>query len=135
MKLYGSDQTRHPAGGYDPDRVQGFRRQMREVEGEYASVFDALADTPAEAATLNVRSQLMKAIRDRIEEFGWSETEAAERLAVTQPRVSDLKNGRLSRFSLDTLVNLAALAGLTVQMSVIDSKTGEVVSAPVPHQR
>ncbi|MGW5520021.1 helix-turn-helix domain-containing protein [Nocardia africana] len=108
----------------------------REVtQTEYTSVFDALADTPAEAENLKVRSQLMRAIRDRIDEFDWSQKTAAENLGLTQPRISDLKNGKMSRFSLDTLVNIATQVGLTVQVSVVDSKTDELVSAPVPHCR
>ncbi|MBF6248854.1 XRE family transcriptional regulator, partial [Nocardia elegans] len=49
---------------------------------EFASVFDALADTPAESENLKVRSQLMRAIRDRIDEFGWSQRVAATNLGV-----------------------------------------------------
>ncbi|MBF6522172.1 XRE family transcriptional regulator [Nocardia farcinica] len=94
---------------------------------EFASVFDALADTPAESENLKVRSQLMRAIRDRIDEFGWSQRVAATNLGVTQPRISDLKNGKMSRFSVDTLVNLAAKVGLTVEVRIVDTRT---VDAP-----
>ncbi|MGV9585924.1 helix-turn-helix domain-containing protein [Nocardia farcinica] len=94
---------------------------------EFASVFDALADTPAESENLKVRSQLMRAIRDRIDEFGWSQRVAATNLGVTQPRISDLKNGKMSRFSVDTLVNLAARVGLTVEVRIVDTRT---VDAP-----
>lgn len=122
-------ELKHPSG------VTAMTSPPQDAQTEYTSVFDALADTPAEAENLKVRSQLMKAIRDRIDEFGWSQKKAAENLGVTQPRISDLKNGKLSRFSLDTLVNLATQVGLTVQVSVIDSNTDELVSAPVPHRR
>lgn len=102
-------------------------------ENQYASVFDALADTPAEAENLKVRSQLMRAIRERIDEFGWSQRVAAENLGVTQPRISDLKNGKMSRFSLDVLVNLATQVGLAVQVRVVDARTEETVAEHVPH--
>lgn len=85
---------------------------------EYASVFDAITDTAAQAENLKVRSLLMVAIRDRIDEFGWSQRVAANNLGVTQPRISELKNGKLSRFSIDVLVNLATQVGLTVQVNV-----------------
>lgn len=95
---------------------------------EYASVFDALADTPAEADNLRVRSHLMSAISGRIDEFGWSQRVAAGNLGVTQPRVSDLKNGKLSRFSIDTLVNLAKKVGLHVKVELVpdDGLAGSV---------
>ncbi|WP_280505831.1 helix-turn-helix domain-containing protein [Nocardia farcinica] len=86
---------------------------------EYASVFDAITDTPAQAENLRVRALLMHAIGERIDEFGWSQRVAANNLGVTQPRISDLKNGKLSRFSVDVLVNLATRVGLTVQVNVV----------------
>lgn len=85
---------------------------------EFTSVFDALADTPAQAENLRVRAILMRAIGERIDEFGWSQRVAANNLGVTQPRISELKNGKLSRFSIDVLVNLATQVGLTVEVNV-----------------
>ena len=103
----------------------------RNTKTVYNSVFDALADTPAEAENLKVRSQLLQAISDRIDEFDWSQQTAARNLGVTQPRISDLKTGKLSRFSLDTLVNLATQVGLAVKVCVVDSETDKPVAAPV----
>ena len=77
------------------------------------SVFYDLAETPEEAANLTARGLLMIAIEQRIREEGWTQTEAAARLHVTQPRVSDLLNGKISKFSLDALVNMLAPVGLT----------------------
>lgn len=98
-------------------------RQQENTQQEYASVFDALANTPAEAENLEVRSQLMRAIRDRIDEFGWSQQVAADNLGVTQPRISELKNGKLSRFSIDVLVNLATKVGLVVEVRVVEANS------------
>ena len=50
---------------------------------------------------------------------GWNQTEAARRLHVTQPRISDLLRGKINLFGLDTLVNMAADAGLHVEMHVM----------------
>ncbi|OBI60636.1 helix-turn-helix domain-containing protein [Mycobacterium sp. E796] len=77
------------------------------------SVFYDLAEAPEEAANLTARGMLMIAIEQRIKEEGWTQTEAAARLHVTQPRVSDLLNGKISKFSLDALVNMLAPVGLT----------------------
>ncbi len=87
-----------------------------EIES-YASVWDAIADTPEEAANLRVRSELMDKISEVIEEHGWTQVEAASHCGVTQPRVNDLLRGRISRFSLDALVNIAAALGCRVHVA------------------
>lgn len=84
----------------------------------YASVWDAIADTPEEAANLRVRSELMDKISELIEQSGWTQGEAATRCGVTQPRINDLLRGRISRFSLDALVNIAAALGQRVHVAL-----------------
>ncbi|MFN6961312.1 MAG: helix-turn-helix domain-containing protein [Rhodocyclaceae bacterium] len=78
---------------------------------DYASVWDAIADTPEEAANLRLRSDLMHEISRIVAEHGWTQLEAAKRCGITQPRMNDLLRGRISRFSLDALVNIAARLG------------------------
>lgn len=92
---------------------------MNQAEIErYASVWDTIADTPEEAANLRVRSELMDQITALIEANGWTQVEAARRCGVTQPRLNDLLRGRLSRFSLDALVNIAAALGHRVRVEL-----------------
>jgi predicted XRE-type DNA-binding protein len=90
---------------------------MTEIE-TFASVWDAVADTPAEAANLRARSQLMQKIADIVSENGWKQAEAARRCGVTQPRFNDLLRGRVSRFSLDALVNIATALGREVHVEI-----------------
>lgn len=78
---------------------------------EYASVWDAIADTPEQAANLQARGELVRGIAAIVERKKWTQTEAARRCGVTQPRMNDLLRGRISRFSLDALVNMAARLG------------------------
>ena len=85
----------------------------------YASVWDAIADTPEEAANLRVRAELMDKITTIIEESGWTQAEAADHCGVTQPRINDLLRGRISRFSLDALVNIASALGKRVQVKLM----------------
>lgn len=82
----------------------------------FASIWDALADTAAEAANLKVRAELMRKIAFLIQESGWTQAVAAEKCGVTQPRINDLLRGRISRFSLDALVNIASALGQQVQI-------------------
>jgi predicted XRE-type DNA-binding protein len=87
----------------------------------FASVWDAIEDTPAAAANLKLRSALMIALKDQIERQGWTQAEAARRFGVTQPRVSDLTRGKIELFGLDTLVTMAVAAGLHVEMRIAEA--------------
>ena len=87
----------------------------------FASVWDAIEDTPAAAENLRLRSALMIALKEQIERRGWTQADAARRLGVTQPRVSDLMRGKIGRFGLDTLVNMAVAAGLHVEMRIAEA--------------
>ena len=84
----------------------------------FESVWDAIADTPEEAANLRVRSELMDKITALIEQKGWTQAEAARQSGVTQPRMNDLLRGRISRFSLDALVNVASSLGRRVHVEL-----------------
>jgi predicted XRE-type DNA-binding protein len=84
----------------------------------FDSVWDAIADTPEEAANLSLRSDLMDKITKILKENGWTQAEAATRCGVTQPRVNDLLRGRISRFSLDALVNIASALGRRVTVNL-----------------
>lgn len=84
----------------------------------YISVWDALADTPEQAANLRARSELMQQIAEVIKANGWKQTEAAGQCGITQPRVNDLLHGRVSRFSLDALVNIATAIGRRVHLKL-----------------
>jgi len=89
----------------------------RITEGS-GDVFADLNFSPAESRNLRLRSQMMTALRKFIVKEGWTQADAARRLKVSQPRVSDLTRGRISQFSLDTLVNLLTAAGLEVDLRV-----------------
>ncbi|MBX8491269.1 XRE family transcriptional regulator [Pseudomonas cichorii] len=85
-------------------------------EHSFATVWEALADTPQEAARLTLRSKLMIELNESIKKWQGTDTEKAARLGITKPRFSNLKSGRVDLFSLDALVDLAASAGLVVSM-------------------
>jgi len=82
------------------------------------NVFRDLGFKESEAQNLLLRADLMIAIQRSISNAGLSQTAAAKKLGVTQPRLSDLYRHRIRRFSLDALVTLAARAGLAVRMTV-----------------
>jgi predicted XRE-type DNA-binding protein len=84
----------------------------------FASVWDAIEDTPGQAENMKLRSSLIIALREHLTREGMSQTQAAKMLGVTQPRVSDLMRGKIDLFGLDMLVNMATAAGLHVEMRV-----------------
>jgi predicted XRE-type DNA-binding protein len=53
-----------------------------------------------------------------LEKSRMTQAEAAKVLGVTQARVSDLKRGKIDRFSMDLLVRLAARAGLKPKLKL-----------------
>ena len=87
----------------------------------FASVWDAIEDTPAEAENMKLRSVLMRALQDHITKAQMSQAQAAKLFGVTQPRVSDLMRGKINLFGLDALVNMATAAGLHIEMRVLDA--------------
>ena len=90
---------------------------MTEVQS-FENVFDALADTPAEAANLKARAEILSAVARRVRSWNLSQEAAAARLGVTRPRLNDLLRGKLGKFSLDALVNLATAAGLRLEIRI-----------------
>jgi len=89
----------------------------------FGSVWDAISDTPQEAENMKARAVLMRAINARLDEFDWSQNTAGMNLGLTQPRVSDLRRGKLGKFSLDALMEIAKKVGLTVELKItVDEK-------------
>jgi predicted XRE-type DNA-binding protein len=83
----------------------------------FDSVWDAIERSPDIAASLRLRADIMHAILAQIERSDLTQTSAAARAAISQPRMSDLMRGRLDCFSLDALVEIAARLGLRARIS------------------
>lgn len=76
------------------------------------SVLESLSDDPADAVLLRIKSKLMNAIIDHIDESNLTQGEAAEIMLVQRTRVNDVCNGRIDKMSIDALVTMAARLGL-----------------------
>ena len=90
---------------------------------QYASVWDALKDTPQEAAKMRLRSETMLLVRTTVQGWNLTQRAAATKLGVTQPRLNELLTGKLSRFSLDALVDLASAAGIELDITARANRT------------
>lgn len=88
------------------------------IPQRFDSVWDALETDPGVAENLKLRSALMIGITERVRASGWTQTVAAKHCGIAQPRLNDLLRGKIDRFSLDALVNIAVALGLRVQLTV-----------------
>lgn len=85
---------------------------------KFTSVWDAIEDTPHQAASLRARSELMIALQEHLKRSGMTQVQAAKMLGVTQPRISDLMRSRIDLFSMESLVDMITSAGLRVEFSL-----------------
>ena len=82
------------------------------------NVFADVGFGPEEAEHLRIRSDLIIAVRKVIASRRLTQAQAAKLFGVTQPRISNLVRGRIDLFSIDTLVDMLAAAGVGVRLSV-----------------
>jgi predicted XRE-type DNA-binding protein len=94
------------------------QKQAPEVIHGRSNVFEDLGFNREEALNLKIRADLMLNIRRFIQTQGWTQKQAALFFGETQPRISDLMNGDIERFSIDKLVMMLAQAGMDVRFEV-----------------
>jgi predicted XRE-type DNA-binding protein len=94
------------------------KNTLPEVIQGSSNVFEDLGFAPEEALNLKIRADLMLNIRRFIQSQGWTQKQAALFFGETQPRISDLMNGDIERFSIDKLVIMLAKAGMDVKFEV-----------------
>ena len=97
---------------------------MSEFSQPFASIWDAIEETPEEAENMKLRATLMQAIaqhvrEERLQRRGLSQSDAAQNLGMTQPRLSDLLRGKIGLFSIDALVGIGAKAGMRFEITPI----------------
>lgn len=93
------------------------KKTMRKLQTEASSnVFIDLGFPPHEAAVMLLRCELAEALRKWIDREGITQAQAAERLGVAQPRISEIARNKVDRLSLDYLVGLCAKAGVAVKV-------------------
>ena len=88
------------------------------LENTFNSVWDALEDDPIRAQNLRLRSKLLIQITQKLDSLNLSQVKIAEKLEITQPRVCALKQGKITKFRLDSLVDIAHRLGLSVSLKI-----------------
>ncbi len=86
------------------------------VTDSSGNIFLDLGFPPHEAAVLLLRAELAEALRQWMESEGITQTQAAKRLGIARPRISEIMRGKIELMSLDYLVGLCAKAGVSVEV-------------------
>ena len=90
----------------------------KKVVKSSGNIFLDLGFPSHEAAVMLLRAELAEALRVWLEREGLTQAQAARRLKVRQPRVSEIARGKVELLSLDYLVGLCAKAGIPVAVRV-----------------
>jgi len=85
------------------------------------NIFADLGFPAEEAENLKIRSSLMIAIEKLMASRGLKQAEAAKLFGVTQPRISDIKRGKIDVFTIDSLVNMLTHAGIRVDFTLSEA--------------
>lgn len=93
------------------------KSRKRIVQGS-GNVFLDLGFPPHEAAVMLLRCELAEALRKWIDREDCTQAQAAKRLGVSQPRISEIARNKVDKLSLDYLVGLCAKAGVSVKMKM-----------------
>jgi len=93
------------------------RKTTRKSEARASNnIFIDLGFPPHEAVVMLLRCELAEALRKWIDREGITQAQAAERLGVAQPRISEIARNKVDKLSLDYLVGLCAKAGVAVKV-------------------
>jgi predicted XRE-type DNA-binding protein len=82
------------------------------------NIFLDLGFPPHKAAVMLLRCELAEALRQWMDREACTQAEAAQRLGVSQPRISEIACNKVDKLSLDYLVGLCTKAGVSVKMEM-----------------
>jgi predicted XRE-type DNA-binding protein len=103
------------------------RKRKLKVTPSTGNVFRDLGFSAEESEHLLVRADLLLQLQKTLAARELTQIQAARLLHVTQPRVSDLRRGRIDLFSTDSLIDMLARLGVRVRI-VLKPARGRVAS-------
>jgi len=83
-------------------------------------IFDNLGISHSQASELRMRADLLDAILRVVERQKLTQRQLAAILDDYQPNMSDLVNGRISKFSIDKLVRYADKLGIETTVKTVE---------------
>lgn len=81
------------------------------------NLYELFSDNKAETTIQNLKAKIAITLMQAIKERNWTQVVAAEKLKITQPRMSNLKQGKLEKFSLETLMQYLVRLGYNFDVS------------------
>lgn len=81
------------------------------------SIFEVVTQDPVELNLMILKSKLVSVIVDMIRSNQWTQKLAAEKLKISQPRVSNLYKGKLDKFSIDFLLEIILHLGYKLELN------------------
>jgi predicted XRE-type DNA-binding protein len=89
---------------------------------KYSNIFEAITNSGEEAADLEFRADLMLVLRDYFHDQGASQAQIGKKLGIPQPRVSELMNGKVDKFSSDKLIGFLAKVGIRLKPAPVQAR-------------
>ncbi|MDW2116727.1 MULTISPECIES: helix-turn-helix transcriptional regulator [unclassified Vibrio] len=96
-----------------------------------ANPLELLATNPVELSLVSAKSKMMLIVSTLIKNSGMTQSEAAEALGVSQPRISNLMNGKISKFSIDMLLEMLGKLGFLLDIRFDPSDMNKPISMDV----
>jgi predicted XRE-type DNA-binding protein len=91
---------------------------------EYKNAFELLTSDSHTLEMLTLKSDMADAIIDTINLRGWTQKLAAKHLGLSQPRLSNLQNGKISKFSAVMLMEILSKLGFTFEIKFTRTQVG-----------
>lgn len=82
------------------------------------NIFAEFGYSEHEAINLQIRSSLILELSEFIKDKGMTQRQAAAFFGIHPPRINDLMNRRIDKFTIDALVNLAARTGKRITIKL-----------------
>lgn len=100
--------------------------EIRHITPADGNIFADLGFSPKEAAQLKAHSDMViqtklalaRSVSDWISENQLKQEQAAEILNISRPRVSDVVNHKISKFTIDALLAMLAKTGKNIQFNI-----------------
>jgi predicted XRE-type DNA-binding protein len=86
---------------------------------QYENAFELLTADPHAIGIWTLRHDMMNAISDSIKVRHWTQKEASEYLGLSQPRISNLQKGKISKFSVAMLIEMLGKLDFTFEINII----------------
>lgn len=105
------------------------------TQTRFASVWDAIERNPSAAAHMKLRAEIMVHLQEALTARNGTQQDKADWLGISQPRLNDLLQGRIERFSLDALVDLVQAEGGEVEVRIRSAPASARLSVHEPRPR